>query len=1829
MHNTPNKPNRRPRLAAAALGLLAAILIPVAVYAACNVNFVVYDSISITGPDTLCIGGSGEFTVTVTTRTFVEGGTNAWVSIKAKEDGDGAVEGLPLSLLIAVPAGGSGSTNFTLTGHTPTSSPTNGLTLVATLAGGEHLSEEGEDEDANSCVAEHEVVVVHLEAGIPRVIGVNDLVSNLKDPSGSSLGRLLWFPGPDGQVAAAWDEEDDLFLFEYLKVEPLELGDLIFRRGDAGSAEEAGEAVVLLIDSEEESVEEWPSLEPDVLADVLAGEESASSAKYLRIEGRGYSHEVDDAQIELEYAGCFFTVKTTVVQVELDRFAYTRVDAFPEIEILGVTGLVPGGNATVKYRVMQDVLEDVPGPDRSNSFPVPDAVGVYEYVVNGDNRLGNEAVAAIGYTVYDNEGTLAARWVDAGPSHKRVEAMPATAQMNISIKDARAGTPEEAPGSLDSLPEFLGSIHATGEKPAYEIEEIKIFAREPSIAYTNEINPEVGNEMILQALLGEDSTPATRASAAVVEISGSKFVGVNDRFPVGSDPGDDVGTHQRPQDDPDLGSLSIDGIPPIRAEITWTVEGAKALLACKVGEHVTFGSSISGTYDPDLPETEGYKRVWVEGREASDEIDDVVVKFKIAYGPDPEIPVAFRGERTLEDIEHRLTVTDLRWTGWAEDGNPEKSGKRTDMLACDLDLRPAARIDLPEAEDELILGDPVLVKGTVRSMLDIVRHIKVNGQLVPQDKIHFMGQPVAGLTAASVAAMTDRLPPYEVTFEYEIEELDTDRIQVEARNGIGPWPGIAKRKVQFDVPVPYVGSTGVVSAVEIANPAFGDLDDAVAFFDFNDGAFLYKTEVDHHGAAAGVVTAFRPAAAQDRGLYRMHKPVIFLDLPAYGGNGAIRGPGLFLEDGHKIAEIVHNGGKRKLFPVDLSVSDSVGAVPNAIEWTHGALLTTSSSAGSLIVRLPETDSDIPAAATVTLSIADVPGQPNPYSSFVQQTFSVSSLPRTVNLPPVSTAGSASFIASLAVDGQLSEDRVRVRVVDVDVCVDSLNVHGYDLPEPTPEVESIEDNPALPGKIIMVNDNDLDGDSIPDFADGYALFPDTPSSIDCPGKEFTPLVITIPDSIDVKTARFWLYYNASDPLQVTTNAAGIYELPPDGGRLRLWNVDGDVPRNANSLWNHAVGNYVPPTPAEGISAETLGFTDTHRQVTLYMEGILPSQTAGDQRIRFRVAPDWELTGTAAITIEDAVRVTIVKVDIDVDKNRDREITFTDDDATSSSDKYRFWINNDRDRRDDDKAEDLDPSAGALDHADNMIQGQRDLEDFSPLGFRIEAPAGIIDEIHAGTIEVSLIFKNSSGSPAIKVYRAVNQDGVFDYLDETTTAAVQAGTSPYKDTMGEVTSTSPFVFPTSNPDDLIKGLSTTTHDLYIIFEGSGIGTAELVLRLKKGDAVICESSPVFLDLKDIKNMYEHYFVGDIQGKTWEQINAMAHTDVADTIYPGTFSYGADSPETDDYILFVHGWRVKPWEKVYFGETAYKRLFWQGYKGRFGMLSWPTEWTFRWFDWGPPDEFQNYDRSERKARLSGTALRSLLVSLNTEYSGKVRVIAHSMGNVVVSEALRMHVKSGATTQIAHTYIASQSASVAHSYDAEGPETLDPSWWWAGFNFRPPEVYAAYPGEVPVVPYYSTIDTAVAVEVINYHNFEDDALKGWRKNQVLKPDVGWGYGRGEYVISPGGAAPPITQHQFEEEVWYRGVPPSAIQLEFPADRYEIFAYIAEARSYALGAAVRDRFTVGGPIARGFNLNAGFSREEFNFGKERWDHSAQFRATNMIRFEYWKQMLEDFELLD
>lgn len=84
---------------------------------------------------------------------------------------------------------------------------------------------------------------------------------------------------------------------------------------------------------------------------------------------------------------------------------------------------------------------------------------------------------------------------------------------------------------------------------------------------------------------------------------------------------------------------------------------------------------------------------------------------------------------------------------------------------------------------------------------------------------------------------------------------------------------------------------------------------------------------------------------------------------------------------------------------------------------------------------------------------------------------------------------------------------------------------------------------------------------------------------------------------------------------------------------------------------------------------------------------------------------------------------------------------------------------------------------------------------------------------------------------------------------------------------------------------------------------------------------------------------------------------------------FEYPQNMDTNTPYILFVHGYNMKPWEKDRYAETAFKRLYWQGYQGRFGAFDWPT--TVQ----GILNLTSGFDDSEEQAWNSEVELLNLL--------------------------------------------------------------------------------------------------------------------------------------------------------------------------------------------------------------------------------------------------------------
>ncbi len=497
--------------------------------------------------------------------------------------------------------------------------------------------------------------------------------------------------------------------------------------------------------------------------------------------------------------------------------------------------------------------------------------------------------------------------------------------------------------------------------------------------------------------------------------------------------------------------------------------------------------------------------------------------------------------------------------------------------------------------------------------------------------------------------------------------------------------------------------------------------------------------------------------------------------------------------------------------------------------------------------------------------------------------------------------------------------------------------------------------------------------------------------------------------------------------------------------------------------------------------------------------------------------------------------LVPDELMVDANNDGKMSFTNaaihnKDKTTKHAPYQFWVNDDRDEGHTDV-----PPEGLLDWTKDVIDQKRDLEDFTRLWISFK---GLTDLVKSPGIQLrlewqpndgTLPWSPAAGNPAIKLFPAAEANGGRKYLDKNEWAETQSST-PFNTTYGLVRRDFPLVLPLTQA--ALGALTEQQPNLYFLFEGVARGKGRLVLKLLKNGQTVAEYPPLYLEIKDVKDMYERWTVGDViepntsvvsslDYQVWPAATAMQDLGPSQRPLPAPTT-AAES----DYLLLVHGWNSSPFSKEYVGNTAFKRLFWQGFKGRFGLFRWPT---FH-FEGAPP--IHHFDASEHRAWASSLGLLSLINQFNAgPFAGKVRIIAHSMGNVVVSEALRRS-QSG---QIIHTYIASQAAISAHCLDA----TTTPMRFRLNLGPTTPDVYGYYWQNGAISqphqwqsegrPSYMHSDYLLgkAGRYFNYYNDKDAALDWplWQLDQQTKPDAGYGY---EYA-----GFPPSIGFYREPRVW------------------------------------------------------------------------------------------------
>ena len=238
--------------------------------------------------------------------------------------------------------------------------------------------------------------------------------------------------------------------------------------------------------------------------------------------------------------------------------------------------------------------------------------------------------------------------------------------------------------------------------------------------------------------------------------------------------------------------------------------------------------------------------------------------------------------------------------------------------------------------------------------------------------------------------------------------------------------------------------------------------------------------------------------------------------------------------------------------------------------------------------------------------------------------------------------------------------------------------------------------------------------------------------------------------------------------------------------------------------------------------------------------------------------------------------------------------------------------------------------------------------------------------------------------------------------------------------------------------------------------------------------------------------------------------------------------------------------------------------------------------------------------------------------QYPGHVYVLAHSMGNIVAGEALRL---AGTNQDGQHLRCEPGGGDRPH------------------LRRQLAEIVCLVLNPAPVTPniyknWFASNNGGGAMHVINFYNINDYALESgrWELDQQLKPDnsltvfggiylfAGYPY-TGNANYTPGSVDDTPPWLYFGKDTMSGFVP---FNMNVTADRYKVSAYAAQARASALGKTLGTLNNIFQNIALTRLLPSPIWPPDatgHSYSDHFW-HSAEFRGDYWQQQGYWKELL-------
>lgn len=324
------------------------------------------------------------------------------------------------------------------------------------------------------------------------------------------------------------------------------------------------------------------------------------------------------------------------------------------------------------------------------------------------------------------------------------------------------------------------------------------------------------------------------------------------------------------------------------------------------------------------------------------------------------------------------------------------------------------------------------------------------------------------------------------------------------------------------------------------------------------------------------------------------------------------------------------------------------------------------------------------------------------------------------------------------------------------------------------------------------------------------------------------------------------------------------------------------------------------------------------------------------------------------------------------DRDNKIDTKDETRAVAGEKYHFWINDDNDAGYD-QGDDIPGQSGLIDPPDynnDHIDGVRDLVDFFPVWLDIKESLTVFP-----SAEYSYVLKNADSAFNAFATNLKPESTNPDLSPDAYLYSLNFGNAYGSATVGQVSAQG-----LNLPEGFLSEIIANDRGI-ILLEGRTFTDKPLVLEVKKkADGTIVCQTEMSVRIDSVENMYRHINLRPVLGKS----GGRATSTGVPTNYP-------DSQCNEKNVFMAHGFNVSADNARGWHAEVFKRLFWAGSNAKF--------WGVTWYS----DKGSGINYQENVANALATA--SATASQINAVSGEKIILAHSLGNMLMSSAIAEH--------------------------------------------------------------------------------------------------------------------------------------------------------------------------------------------------------------------------------